>query len=322
MTITAFSRARSALPALLLLAACAGGPSPGAVGPDQQRAALLDLQAADLRLATVAYRLAAAGGPICPATSALTGMTLHDASQYAPGLRDAARTAFGLDQDVKVLAVAADSLAAVADIRAGDAIISVAGDAVPAFEATNAADFARVERSYALLERAASAGSVPLIIRRAGRQLARDVTPVIGCASRVQLVPGGDISARADGKVLSVTAGLLAFTRNDDELAIVVAHEMAHNALSHRANRAPGEARSAATRATEREADRFGYYLMARADYDVNVSPSFWDRLYRGPAGGLFGPRTHLGRRERIDGAVSTIQEIEVKRATGERLKP
>lgn len=305
-----------------MLAACAGGPSPGAAGPDQQRAALLDLQAADLRLANVAYRLATTGAPICPATSALTGMTLHDLSQYTPGLRDAARSAFGLDQDVAVLAIAPNSPAAAAGIQAGDAVISVAGVAVPPLGVTSAADFSRIERSYALVEHAAAAGPVPLIVRRAGRELARTVTPIVGCASRVQLVPGGDVSARADGKVLSVTAGLLAFTRNDDELAIVVAHEMAHNALSHRANRAPGETRSAATRATEREADRFGFYLMAWAGYDFGASPAFWERLYRGPAGGLFGPRTHLGRRERIDGAVRVIQEIEVKRAGGAPLKP
>lgn len=305
---------------MLALAGCVGGPPPLAdLSNDQRRAALRDLAAADLRLATVAYRIAAAGAAICPRRTPLTGIVLHDSTQYAPALRDAAATLFGFGADVAVLAVAPDSPGQAAGLRAGDRLVMLPSSTL---DGPGDASFARVASAYAELERRVADGPVTLDILRAGRPLRLELAPRSGCASRVQLVPDRDVGARADGSVVTVTEGLLRYAADDDELAIVVAHEIAHNALGHRAARGSAPARSTDTRVTERAADRLGYFLAARAGYDVSVAPAFWNRLYRGPAGGLFAPVTHLGRAERVAAAQVAISEIADKRARGQPLTP
>jgi predicted Zn-dependent protease len=49
----------------------------------------------------------------------------------------------------------------------------------------------------------------------------------------VRLVSDYGINAFADGEEISVTTGMLRFVNNDDELALVIGHELAHNVLGH-----------------------------------------------------------------------------------------
>lgn len=327
--ITVSKAARALLP-LALLGACAGAAplaSPGA-----QRQSLLALQAADLRVATIAYRLAAAGEPICPIKTRLTGLTIHDAAQYAPALRPAARRLLGAVDRVGVLAVAAGSPAARAGVMAGDVIVSVDGRPLSPSPETATASYAGVAAAYAMLERASSARLVSLEIERAGIGLALPIAPVTGCASQVQLRTSPEIEAKADGRIVSVTTALLDYVANDDELALAIGHEMAHNALGHRAMlEGQGLRRgtsgsygrgNAQVLAVERAADRLGYYLMARAGFDPGVAASFWERLHVGPARSRRPPETHPDANARIDEAKRIAIEIADKRAAGNALTP
>ena len=123
----------------------------------------------------------------------------------------------------------------------------------------------------------------------------------------------------APGGYIGVHTGLLLSTRNEDELAGVIAHEIAHISQRHIARAfadskrlsipmaaalvasallasSNGEAGQAAlvgtlaastqrrinfTRANEQEADRIGSTLMRQADYDPNGMASFFARLER-----------------------------------------
>lgn len=120
-------------------------------------------------------------------------------------------------------------------------------------------------------------------------------------------MPTKRVRASANGWDVTVTSGLLAFAREDDELAFVLAHEIAHNAWGHAALLArPGGKRL--RRATELEADANALRLMRLAGYDVDRVLPFLHRLYDGPAGGLFASAGHLGRRERIRALQSQLQ--------------
>lgn len=316
---------------LAALAACTtAAPSLRSLSPDQKAQALLALQASDLRVATIAFRLAAKGSNICPIKTRLVGITLHDALQYAPALRTTAREVFGLGTRVAVLAVAPGSPADVAGVKAGDGLMAVQMERL-AVSQSSRSSYANVGAAYALLERSAAAGSVNMLVERAGATRSLTVGPVAGCASRVQLLPSPRIEARADGTNLSVTAGLLRYVRDDDELALALAHEMAHNALGHRVlldsqrvrpRRAARGADAAKVLDTERAADRLAYYLMARAGYDIGVVPGFWKRLYQGPARDELGPSTHPDSAARIADAELVSAEILRKRRLGELLSP
>lgn len=283
-------------------------------------------------MATIAYRLAIAGEAICPNKARLTGLVLHDAAQYAPGLRDAARRALGVGDRVGVLAVAPNSPAARAGVLAGDVVVAIDGVPLVPTAPGATASFAGVAAAYAALDGASNARVFDLEIERVGTRLGLAVAPVAGCASQVQLRTSPEVEAKADGRVLSVSTALLDFVVEDDELALAIAHEMAHNALGHRrllqarGIRPDAGGSSRADRAeilqVERIADRFGYFLMARAGYDTTVAPAFWQRLHDGPAHTRRDPQTHPTAPDRVAAAQATAAEIADKRARGLPLTP
>lgn len=316
---------------LSLLSACAGTPRIETTADPS--GSLLALRAADLRVATIAYRLAVAGEAICPNKERLTGLVLHDASQYAPGLRESARETLGAEDRVGVLAVATGSPAAKAGLLAGDSILFVDGVALSATRPSGKASYLGVAAAYAAFDRVPPRTPVFSVeVARGTTRLGTFVAPVTGCASRVQLRTSPEIEAKADGRVLSVTTALLDYARNDDELALAIAHEMAHNALGHRValearGVTPGKRRQsrddqAAVLAIERIADRFGYYLMARAGFDLGFAPGFWHRLHEGPARSRSAPGTHPDVTDRVAQAAAIAAEISSKQARGTPLIP
>ena len=275
----------------------------------------------------MAFRLAASGADICPITAPLTGLTLHDAAQYAPALREAARSVMGLVEGTAVLAVAPGSPANTAGLRAGDRLVTINGRAAPATTPGRSGSYAGVAAAYLLIEGGSEASSMSIRIERGGQALDLTLIPVRGCASRVQLIPSPRVHAKADGSVLSVTTGLLDYVAGEDELALVIAHEMAHNALGHRAElQARGARRdlfggyggkAGVVLATERAADRLAYFLMARAGYDHRVAEPFWTRLHQGPAAGSGAPTTHPDLALRLTDYRKAADEILAAQAAG-----
>jgi predicted Zn-dependent protease len=109
------------------------------------------------------------------------------------------------------------------------------------------------------------------------------------CAYSVQLDVSDELNARADGTRVFISTALTTFAEADDELALILAHELAHNILEHRvrfdreapARRVFGNFAVAPSSlaAAERDADRWGLYLMARAGFDEGVAAPFWRRF-------------------------------------------
>lgn len=75
---------------------------------------------------------------------------------------------------------------------------------------------------------------------------------------------------RSGGRV-TVARGLMDFVRNDDELAILISHEMAHQILDL------DDARPTAD--TEAQADRLSLELARRAGYDIRAGVEIWERI-------------------------------------------
>lgn len=129
------------------------------------------------------------------------------------------------------------------------------------------------------------------------------VTKPIGEAIRPD-----DVNAWTDGDNVYVTRGLLRFIQNDDELAIIIAHEMAHAVRGHVSEKVAKAIAAAflggffegltgikntadlasqmfqlATmkfdRDAEREADVYGLTYASRADYDISAAVDLWERF-------------------------------------------
>jgi predicted Zn-dependent protease len=155
-----------------------------------------------------------------------------------------------------------------------------------------------------------------------------------------------DLNAHADGKTIVMYTGMMRFLRDDDEVGIVLAHELAHNLMGHvdatqnnvmagavvgalldtvaasQGVRTGGDLMSTGANMGllsysvefEQEADYVGMYIAARAGYDIRKAPELWRRMTLENPKGIFRETTHPSNPRRAATLQKTIQEIEYKR--------
>jgi predicted Zn-dependent protease len=187
-------------------------------------------------------------------------------------------------------------------------------------------------------------------VERAGETLAVPVTPDAACRYRVYLSGAQVVNAFANGKDVMVTRGMAGFAGTDDELALVLSHEMAHNVMRHIDKRKQnagagalgdllialltrgqyyGSAMSAAAASAysqefEAEADYVGLYIMASAGFPIDDAPQFWRRMAAMNPASIKGSHSasHPSTAYRMIALENAVQEIHAKQAAGEPLRP
>jgi hypothetical protein len=82
------------------------------------------------------------------------------------------------------------------------------------------------------------------------------------------------VNAYASSNEIIVTTGMLNFCKSKDELAAIIGHEMGHVIMNH-----VNGARAVDQRLDEANSDKFGIYLMLRANYNVCDARKIWLRL-------------------------------------------
>ena len=241
------------------------------------------------------------------------------------------QSAFGLTNAVTIALAVEDAPTARAGLKAG-MIVTHVNDA-PLGEGKGGP-----ERFIQLSNEGARRGPVRLRLAN-GRNVA--LIPQAVCEFPTLLVRSPEINAAADGRVLAITTGLFELTRNDDELALILGHELAHNMLGHLKNapeEKPGSLLDAFMRATigvavakavnppysianEKEADYVGLYLMARAGYNVAAAERFWRRLNDTTRAAAVNV-THPSGEERLRSLQAAIAEIKAKQKANKPLEP
>jgi len=251
--------------------------APAAAAPISIRS----LAAQEMHLATIAYRIGIARAGICPNREMMTGMVLHDLTQYDRLMRPAVSRAFSLTNGIGVLGLVPDSAAAQAGLQIDDEILSVGGHSVEDASAQTAGSKSswRMERFQNAMQAALDVGPTKLLIRRHGDLRTIFLNGQPGCGGRLSLTNSSVQNAWSDGTHVVVTIGMSQMAASDDEIAFVIAHEMAHNILDHSRNSDKrmgifGFGRGLArAKRSEIEADRFAVRLMRDGGY--------------GPAGGV-----------------------------------
>lgn len=306
----------------------------------KQRELALDLSTKRTdRLLDVSYRLRAAATDLCSDHVMVIGVALHDISAYSKEYQDAAVALFGVGHAVQVRYAQTGLPAAEAGIAAGDTILAVDGR-----EVRKTADAIKA------LEKAAGKGdSATLTVAcAAGRRDARvSFLPIVRYP--VLLATDDIVNAYADGDNVYIASGMLRFAESDEELALVVGHEIAHNCLGHiskkkgnwllgtlvdafvyagtgvdTSNLFGKAAAQSFSQGFESEADYMGLYLVRRAGYDVAAAPQFWRRMAAEHPGNIKQnfSASHPGTPERFLALENAVTEIQGKEATGEPLVP
>ncbi|MES3151598.1 M48 family metallopeptidase [Sphingomonas faeni] len=307
------------LPLLIIVAAASAEKAPAEKGTPSP-AFFETLRAADLRMATIAYRLTTANAALCDQLQPQIGMPIHALTQYGSTARASAASAFGFEATIGVEAVVAGAPAARAGIRPNDSIVAINGVAQPGLPTADSPEGAAARDAAEAAIAAAPIGRpLRLTILREGRQVPIAVTPVSGCRSRFEILLGSGLGASADGSVVQIGERFFE-GYSDAEIAVVVSHELAHNILHHRAkldavkiNRgmlAELGRNGRLIRQTEDEADQLGIYLLANAGYDPMSAPQFWRQKGGSVDGGLFRSRTHASSKARAEALETIAREI------------
>jgi hypothetical protein len=131
------------------------------------------------------------------------------------------------------------------------------------------------------------------------------------------------------GGRVAVFTGLLRIVDNDDQLATVLSHEIAH-ALAHHANeritieesnRVNWLYRQAYDRSQESEADHIGLFLMTFAGYDPDEALVFWQKMERLQRGGELPEilSNHPSDKRRIDQMRRWIPQVKAAKVAYEQ---
>jgi membrane-associated protease RseP (regulator of RpoE activity) len=264
--------------------------------------------------------------------------------------RAAAVEALHLQAGPTLTWVAAGGPAELAGLRAGDALVSLNGAPVP----TGRGSEEKLAEQMAALIKAAPAAPLAIEVRRADQLLTLRATPVMTCDYGVVVEEGSDINAFADGRTIHVLRPMLRLAQSDEELALIIAHELAHNGQHHiqaRVHNARmvgfggllldgiaaaggvntgGAFTKAGVRlgaehgavAFEAEADYVGMYYMARAGYSTAGVETVWRKMAVEYPDAIFVKTDHPPTPERFLAIAAASAEIEGKRARGEPLLP
>lgn len=264
-------------------------------------AAYKALGAMDLRLATIGYRLVVANAPFCRETRPDPGWVLHDIAQYPD--EDVARAAFAFSGPVAIAALVPKGAAERAGLQTGDGIIGI-DSRTWEFDSSKLRkpDYRRMELVKSLFDDGFANSKRPVVrYERGGRKDQLLLEPVTACRSDFTVDPAAGRDAGADGDRVRVTSGMMDYISDDNELAAVVAHELSHNLLDHRAKLAlVKKGKIAAIRVTEEEADRLSVWLMSNAGYDPQAAIRFWQRYGKATSLGIFSAPTHYRWKTRV----------------------
>jgi hypothetical protein len=306
---------------LFLAAALLTAPVAPASAPRIDADGYRALRAIDLRLATIAHRLVTANAPLCDRTQPAPGVVLHAIDQYDPAEHAVVRQVFGFVRPVSVEAVVPGGPADRAGLVADDGLVSIQGRPMPAPRSGSATSATR-DAAVAILA-ATPAGPAPWTIDRGGTARTLTIDAPAGCRAAFEVLLGPAMAASSGGHTVQI--GVRFFERyTDEEVAAVVAHELAHTVLRHRVRLEAAGVKwgllsefgrnGRLFRRTETEADLLGAALMRNAGYDPAVAVSFWRDHGGDVDGGLFRSRTHPSSKARADAIAAEIATMPADR--------
>lgn len=346
------------VPILLLTTACATTSTrqiqvdPAVVEAEEARQRQLALEVQtdySDRANELAHPILTSSVPLCEGdVGPLMGFRFANRYVWEDEWRRAAEAGLGVGDTVKVMSVTEGSAADRAGMRPGDRLLEIDGWSVPAGEGALESLSERLEAAAAPLD-----AVVKVVVRDEDGPRVLEVEPDRACDYPVNVVRSSGLNAFADGDRIYVTTTMMRFAE-DDELQVVLAHELAHNAMGHidakKSNAILGGILGAAvdllaasqgvntggsatqaglqqgavshSQDFEREADYVGLYALALAGLPLEDAPRFWRHMAQENPEAIGLAYTHPTTAERFVRMERAVEEIREKQETGDRLRP
>ena len=258
---------------------------------------LAEYQALNQRLARVAAPLRLANDTLCPRTRRDPGFTIHKLEDYPKSIQPMAEAFLGVKTGgIYVRAVRPGTSAAEARIEPGDQILAVNANPISPEELMQTYNRAVLRNGFE------SVLSKVKIRTAAGQEFLARIRPNTACDIPTKVVFSKDINGHTDGREVLITSALMQSVPDDTNLALVIAHEMAHVIAGHM-DQTPSQK-------LELEADRMALVLMARAGYDIDAAVAFWERAAHPHEGGNTAESTHPSTRARYKNFQSVLKRI------------
>jgi hypothetical protein len=337
----------------LALASCAPtSNAPSVTNEEALKEIRIQKQIAAREMMDQLARLYRVGAPIMEASAPLCGkkvwphhgMMLESLSSVEEKHKDAMQNFYGV-QNQLTAAYIVPGTPADGKIMSGDLIRTVNGKTVPSGS----------KGKKFFLEEIWKPGrdlTLPIVLgveRGRGKSLSEiTIYPTPACASMLVLKEDDKVNAYADSEHITFTYGMMRLADNDDALAGVFGHELAHNARDHIEfkiiNFAVAQLAGIIISSTtgmdltgfisdigsrafsqdfETEADYIGLYMIARAGYNLERAVDFERRLAAiHPDAIHLAGSTHPSSAKRFISMTKTIAQIKDKRARGLPLLP
>ncbi len=341
------------IPFLILISGCAPSSAPPPVSSAemlteiriQKELAVRDRMEQLKRLYRVGMPILAANAPLCGTKIwPHTGMMVESLSSVPDKFKDAMSIYYGLQNQLTVGYIV-DGAPAQGKVEPGDRILSVDGVSIPSGTRGKTVFYETIWQDDRDVTK-----PIRLTVERGRKSNRQDVVikPVPACASLIRMEEDDEVSAYASGYTITFSTGMMREAEDDDMVAAIFGHELAHNVRNHRdmkkMNAALGELTSiiieystgldfkdllvtvgarAYSQEFETESDYIGLYMMTRAGYDPQKGMEFARRL------GTLHPDsihaiggTHPPTARRFVMMQKTVAEIEAKKRAGLPLIP
>lgn len=211
------------------------------------------------RLQNVAAPLLKANIELCPRTRRDIGITVHTLSDYQPSLQPFAEVLMGASDRLSVRTLRKGSPADIGGIKTGDVIIGINGAYMPS--GFTVQRFFKIASQNAFKE-----NTIDLTLKRGEDRLTVDVKPETICDYPAAVFFSEKTNGHTDGEQIIITSELMKTVADDVNLALIIAHEMAHAISGHQRKE----------KALELKADRMALILMSRAGYNIDKAISYW----------------------------------------------
>jgi len=241
---------------------------------------LAEYQDLNERLDRVAAPLRLSNTALCPRTIRDPGFSTHRLEDYPAPMRPMAEALLGIqDGGLFVRAVRSNTSAEEQRIEPGDQILAVNENPISSDRLMQTYNRAVLRNGFD------SVLSKVRVKTSGGQEYIARIRPDTACDIPAKVISSDNINGHTDGQDVLITSALMRSVKDDTNLALVIAHEMAHVIADHE--------QQAQSQDLELEADRMALVLMARAGFDIEDAVAYWESAAHPHEGGTSNSSSH-----------------------------